>query len=195
MDERLLEYDAFDPAEEGLREALTSTGNGYFCARGTAEWEDAGRRPLPGHVRARPVQPRDDDHGRAPGPQRGSRQPAELARAEAEDRGRGRDPARQRRAAGVPPRLRHRHGDGDPRAALPRPRRARDDAAQPALREHGALPPGGDRVDADGRRTGRAASRSCRRSTAASRTPAWPATARSRDATSTRSPRVRSGRR
>ena len=31
----------FDPASEGLREALTSTGNGYFCTRGTAEWEDA----------------------------------------------------------------------------------------------------------------------------------------------------------
>jgi trehalose/maltose hydrolase-like predicted phosphorylase len=36
-----LYYDSFDPAEEGLREALTSTGNGYFCTRGAAEWEDA----------------------------------------------------------------------------------------------------------------------------------------------------------
>src|SRR5215208_7307490 len=27
-------YDSFDPDEEGLREALTSTGNGYFCSRG-----------------------------------------------------------------------------------------------------------------------------------------------------------------
>ena len=33
-------YDGFDPAHEGLREALTSTGNGYFCARGAAEWEE-----------------------------------------------------------------------------------------------------------------------------------------------------------
>ena len=40
MDERALQYDGFDPGEEGLREALTSTGNGYFCTRGTAEWED-----------------------------------------------------------------------------------------------------------------------------------------------------------
>ena len=40
MDERALRYDGFDPGEEGLREALTSTGNGYFCTRGTAEWED-----------------------------------------------------------------------------------------------------------------------------------------------------------
>ncbi len=28
-----LAYDSFEPAEEGLREALTSTGNGYFCTR------------------------------------------------------------------------------------------------------------------------------------------------------------------
>ena len=41
-DEFMLVYDGFDPAEEGLREALTSTGNGYFCIRGAAEWEDSG---------------------------------------------------------------------------------------------------------------------------------------------------------
>ena len=41
-------YDAFDPAEEGLREALTSTGNGCFCTRGAAEWEDAGDVHYPG---------------------------------------------------------------------------------------------------------------------------------------------------
>ncbi|HEV2060056.1 MAG TPA: glycosyl hydrolase family 65 protein [Solirubrobacteraceae bacterium] len=40
MDEHALRYDGFDPDDEGLREALTSTGNGYFCTRGTAEWED-----------------------------------------------------------------------------------------------------------------------------------------------------------
>jgi trehalose/maltose hydrolase-like predicted phosphorylase/beta-phosphoglucomutase-like phosphatase (HAD superfamily) len=39
--EFLLVYDGFDPSNEGLREALTSTGNGYFCIRGAAEWEDA----------------------------------------------------------------------------------------------------------------------------------------------------------
>ncbi|MDP2709818.1 MAG: glycosyl hydrolase family 65 protein [Solirubrobacteraceae bacterium] len=48
MDERPLCYEGFDPAEEGLREALTSTGNGYFCTRGTAEWEDAGGVHYPG---------------------------------------------------------------------------------------------------------------------------------------------------
>ena len=41
MDGFLLSYDGFDPAAEGLRETLTSTGNGYLCARGTAEWEEA----------------------------------------------------------------------------------------------------------------------------------------------------------
>jgi trehalose/maltose hydrolase-like predicted phosphorylase len=48
MDERPLSYDSFEPAEEGLREALTSTGNGYFCTRGTAEWEDADGVHYPG---------------------------------------------------------------------------------------------------------------------------------------------------
>ena len=43
-----LTYDSFVPGEEGLREALTSTGNGYFCTRGAAEWEDADDVHYPG---------------------------------------------------------------------------------------------------------------------------------------------------
>src|SRR4030088_2232410 len=43
-----LAYDEFDPEQEGLREALTSTGNGYFCTRGACEWEDAGGVHYPG---------------------------------------------------------------------------------------------------------------------------------------------------
>src|SRR6185437_16673966 len=43
-----LTYDSFVPGEEGLREALTSTGNGYFCIRGAAEWEDADDVHYPG---------------------------------------------------------------------------------------------------------------------------------------------------
>jgi trehalose/maltose hydrolase-like predicted phosphorylase len=35
-----LTWEGIDSDEEGLREALTSTGNGYFCTRGAAEWED-----------------------------------------------------------------------------------------------------------------------------------------------------------
>ena len=48
MDAFLLAYDGFDPAIEGLREALTSTGNGYLCTRGAAEWEDADGVHYPG---------------------------------------------------------------------------------------------------------------------------------------------------
>ena len=43
-----LAYDSFEPKEEGLREALASTGNGYFCTRGTAEWQDADGTHYPG---------------------------------------------------------------------------------------------------------------------------------------------------
>ena len=48
MDERALTYDGFDPQDEGLREALTSTGNGYFCTRGACEWQDADSVHYPG---------------------------------------------------------------------------------------------------------------------------------------------------
>ena len=48
MDGFLLAYEGFDPEAEGLREALTSTGNGYLCARGAAEWEDADGVHYPG---------------------------------------------------------------------------------------------------------------------------------------------------
>src|SRR5919108_686127 len=48
VDDFTLSYDEFVPAEEGLREALTSTGNGYFCTRGAAEWEDADDVHYPG---------------------------------------------------------------------------------------------------------------------------------------------------
>src|SRR5947209_7878463 len=47
-EEALIAYDNFEPGDEGLREALTSTGNGYFCTRGAAEWEDAGGAHYPG---------------------------------------------------------------------------------------------------------------------------------------------------
>src|ERR671920_776228 len=43
-----LAYDAFDPEEEGLREALTSTGNGYFCTRGALSWSEAEGVSYPG---------------------------------------------------------------------------------------------------------------------------------------------------
>jgi trehalose/maltose hydrolase-like predicted phosphorylase len=43
-----LVFEGFDPGQEGLREALTSTGNGYFGVRGFAEWEDGGGAHYPG---------------------------------------------------------------------------------------------------------------------------------------------------
>ena len=43
-----LAYDGFDSGTEGLREALTSTGNGYLCTRGAAEWEDTDGAHYPG---------------------------------------------------------------------------------------------------------------------------------------------------
>jgi len=48
VDGFLLGYDGFDPGAEGLREALTSTGNGYLCTRGAAEWQDADDVHYPG---------------------------------------------------------------------------------------------------------------------------------------------------
>src|ERR1044072_8522112 len=48
MQDLRLAYDRFDPGSKGLREAPTSTGNGYFCTWGTAEWEDAGTVHYPG---------------------------------------------------------------------------------------------------------------------------------------------------
>jgi len=43
-----LAYDSFEPEEEGLREALTSTGNGYFCTRGAFAWSEAAGVHYPG---------------------------------------------------------------------------------------------------------------------------------------------------
>jgi trehalose/maltose hydrolase-like predicted phosphorylase len=41
-------YDAYEPSDEGVREALTSAGNGYFCTRGFAEWARADGVHYPG---------------------------------------------------------------------------------------------------------------------------------------------------
>src|SRR5438876_622720 len=43
-----LAYDSFEPEQERLREVLTSTGNGYFCTRGSAEWADVDDVHYPG---------------------------------------------------------------------------------------------------------------------------------------------------
>jgi len=43
-----LVYDGYDADREGLREALTSTGNGYFCSRGSLAWSEADGVSYPG---------------------------------------------------------------------------------------------------------------------------------------------------
>ena len=43
-----LAYETFEPKQEGLREALTSTGNGYFCTRGAMEWAEMSDVHYPG---------------------------------------------------------------------------------------------------------------------------------------------------
>jgi len=43
-----LAYDSFVSEEEGLREAVTSTGNGYFCTRGALAWGEADGVSYPG---------------------------------------------------------------------------------------------------------------------------------------------------
>ncbi len=47
-DDFMLVYERFEPNEEGLRETLTSTGNGYLCIRGAAEWEESNDVHYPG---------------------------------------------------------------------------------------------------------------------------------------------------
>ena len=44
----MLSYEGYDPDSEGLREVLTSTGNGQFCSRGAAEWADSDGAHYPG---------------------------------------------------------------------------------------------------------------------------------------------------
>lgn len=48
MSEWTLSYEGFDPAEEGLREALCTVGNGFFATRGAAPEMNAGDVHYPG---------------------------------------------------------------------------------------------------------------------------------------------------
>ena len=48
MSEWIFRYDGFDPAKQGLREALCTLGNGYFASRGAAEGAEAGDVHYPG---------------------------------------------------------------------------------------------------------------------------------------------------
>ena len=48
MSEWIFRYDGFDPAKQGLREALCTLGNGYFATRGASEEAEAGDVHYPG---------------------------------------------------------------------------------------------------------------------------------------------------
>ncbi len=48
MSDWCLVYDSYDPAQQGVREALTALGNGYFCTRGAFEWVSADDVHYPG---------------------------------------------------------------------------------------------------------------------------------------------------
>ena len=48
MSEWIFDYDGFDPAKQGLREALCTLGNGYFATRGAAEESKADAVHYPG---------------------------------------------------------------------------------------------------------------------------------------------------
>ena len=47
-DSWILDYQGYEPEQEGLREALCTLGNGYFCSRGAAVEVDAGDVHYPG---------------------------------------------------------------------------------------------------------------------------------------------------
>ena len=150
MDGFLLAYDGFDPGSEGLREALTSTGNGYLCTRGTAEWEEADGVHYPGTY----------VHGGY------NRETTILGGLPVlnEDlvnlpnwlvlqlRIEGGDAIRLADIELLEYRheLNIRYAAVIRRLTVPRRRRPRDHAAQPPVRQHGGPAPWRDRVDAGG---------------------------------------------
>ena len=149
-----LSYEGFESAAEGLREALTSTGNGYVCTRGAAEWEDADGVHYPGTYGHGVYNRETTILGGLPVLNEDLvNLPNWLVlklRIEGEEAIRLADVdlLAYRHELRYPPR------DGDPRAALPGSRRPGDDAAQSAVREHGRRSSWRDRVDADGRELG-----------------------------------------
>ncbi len=48
MSDWSLVYDHYDPTQQGLRESLCTTGNGYFCTRGAFPWVAADDNHYPG---------------------------------------------------------------------------------------------------------------------------------------------------
>jgi hypothetical protein len=142
----LLEYQGFEPAHEALREALRSTGNGYFCTRGCAEWEDADRTHYPGTYAHGIYNRSTTVMGAHPVPSEDLVNLSEPARAQGAHRRGPAHPPGRRRVALLPARVRHPQCGGDARAALWRSRRPRDRRAEPPLREDARDAPGGARL-------------------------------------------------
>ncbi len=142
-----LTYDSFEPEEEGLREALTSTGNGYFCTRGTLAWAEADGTSYPGTythggynrettiMAGVPVL--NEDLVNLP-----NWLSLEL-RIEGEEAV-GMDNVE---LLSYQPRVRHPVRHGQAHDEVPRPGGPGDHAGEPALREHGRHAPGGHAVD------------------------------------------------
>ena len=71
-----LVYDGFDPARQGLREALCAVGNEYFVTRGACPRREP-TKTAPGHLCRRPLQPGQHRDRRAHGRERGPGQRAQ----------------------------------------------------------------------------------------------------------------------
>jgi trehalose/maltose hydrolase-like predicted phosphorylase len=99
-----LAYEGFDPAGEGFREALTSTGNGYMCTRGTAEWEDADVVHYPGTYGHGVYNRETTILGGVPVPNEDLVNLPNWLVLKLRIEGRGSDPARRRRASPPPAR-------------------------------------------------------------------------------------------
>ena len=181
----VLEYEGFDPASEGLREALCALGNGFLATRGAAPEAQADEVHYPGDLCGGGLQPpayhRRGPHARG----REHRQPPELAPADVPRRGRvlargSRVPRASSRAR--PP----------PRCAYPvhtglRRRRPRDSADAAAHRLDGQPAPGRTRDDRCPRELVGSPAMFARSSTETSSTPESGAIARWPEITSRRS--------
>jgi beta-phosphoglucomutase len=119
-----LVYDGFDPARQGLREALCALGNGYFVARGALPEAEADGVNYPGTYVAGLYNRLVTEIARAQGRERGSGQCPQLAAPGPPGRRRG----VVRRSAGRRPRppvgAGHAPRDAHPAAALAGPGRA-----------------------------------------------------------------------
>ncbi len=81
-----LVYEGFDPAREGIREALCTLGNGYFATRGAAAWAVADGIHYPGTYLAGGYNRLRTEIAGRDGRERGPRQFPQLARARVSNR-------------------------------------------------------------------------------------------------------------